>query len=114
MSNSLGHVAEKQTQDPLHTRELALSFTRMTRMRLRFRLHCLLSLPSPLHSLAPVRPPMPSHWMGSSCTVGGAYGSSSPSPPDWVLKLTNRIDRLEHHLSYPDQSMISSATAHYP
>jgi hypothetical protein len=53
MSNSLGHVAEKQTQDPLHTRELALSFTRMTRASAsaatafsRSRPHYILSLPS--------------------------------------------------------------------
>jgi hypothetical protein len=56
----------------------------------------------------------PSHPKGGSSTLAGAHGSSSQQPPEWVLKLTRRMDCLEHHVSPLDPSMVSSATAQSP
>jgi hypothetical protein len=62
----------------------------------------------PRSSLAPVRPPMTLHRTGGLSTLGGAYDSSSQSPPDWALELTNQMDRLECHFAFSDPSKVSS------
>jgi hypothetical protein len=56
----------------------------------------------------------PSHRKGGSSTSIGARGSSSQQPPEWVLELTRRMDRLERRVAPPDPSMVSSATAQSP
>jgi hypothetical protein len=69
-------------------------------------------LPPPPPSPAPTRPHMPSGCSrpAPSSTLGGAYGFSSQSPPEWVLELTRRMDHLERCVALFDPSMISSAT----
>jgi hypothetical protein len=52
----------------------------------------------------------PSHRKGGSTSVG-ALCSSSQQPPEWVLELTRRMDRLERRVAPPNPSMVSSITA---
>jgi hypothetical protein len=51
-----------------------------------------------------------SSYLAPLSTLGGAYGSSFQSPPEWVLELTMRMYHLEHHVALSDPSMVSSAT----
>jgi hypothetical protein len=56
----------------------------------------------------------PSHRKGGVSTSTGAHGSSSQQPPEWVLELTRRMDRLERRVAPPNPSMVSSTTAQSP
>jgi hypothetical protein len=55
----------------------------------------------------------PSHHKGGLSTSADAHGSSQ-QPPEWVLELTRRMDRLERRVAPLDPSMVSSATAQSP